>query len=108
VDGYQYSVESQATDNANNLEVNYTTITFIVDSSTPTAMIQVPANHQFITRYPRSPAPPRITNPPSLEVIVVSRVNIVELQIHDDTGDTAATNNPLVDWVRLDQFRFPR
>ena len=43
-DGYQYTVESQAKGNAGNLEVAYTTVTFIVDTSSPTSAITYPFN----------------------------------------------------------------
>ena len=41
----RYLVESRATDNAGNVETNYSTITFLVDSTPPTTTITQPANN---------------------------------------------------------------
>src|SRR5205807_1192825 len=41
----QYNIESKATDNAGNFEVVYNTATFIIDKSSPTTTIQMPADN---------------------------------------------------------------
>ena len=49
-DGYQYNIESKATDNAGNFETTYTTVTFIVDKSSPTAAITYPAAGGYVSQ----------------------------------------------------------
>src|SRR6185295_6325196 len=47
-DGYQYKVNTQATDAATNVEVAFGTTTFVVDLTTPVASIAVPANNAWL------------------------------------------------------------
>ena len=49
-DGYQYNLESQSRDFAGNLEVAYTTTTFIVDQSSPTATVTYPSPNGYVNQ----------------------------------------------------------
>ncbi len=93
-DGYQYKVQSQAQDNAGNLEINYTTTTFIVDASSPVASISAPIHQRFYKALTILSGTSTDHQTPVIGGDVVSDVQTVEVQIHDDTGDGTATGNP--------------